>query len=127
MNKKHLDAKGKGLYDYDYKNDLLMFKIKDRHYTKSIDFGNFIVDIDNEGFITGLRLFDASKLFKLPKIALKGIRNFEFHTSVEDKIIKIQLMFTASMRNKPIIRQGQDFIREALNSNIKDSEAVCTV
>lgn len=127
MNGKHLDAKGLGVYDYDFDNDLLLFKIKGREYEKSIEFGNLIVDIDKEGFITGLRIFDASKVFKMDKIALKNLKGFEFHTRVEDKIIEIQLRFTAMLRNKAIIRQGQDFVREAIDSEIKDAEVLCTV
>ena len=127
MTNKHLDARGKGEYTYDYRNDVLLFKIKEREYAISIDFDNLIVDIDKEDFITGLRIFDASKLFKLSKMALNNVRAFEFNTQVEDKIITIQLRFTAVLRNKPLINQGQDFVREALGSQIKDSEVLCTV
>jgi uncharacterized protein YuzE len=124
---KHLDAKGKGFYSYDYVHDLLLFKIKDREYKKSLDFGNLIVDIDSEGFITGLRIFDASQVFDLPKIALKNVKQFEFNTSVEDNVVKIQLKFVPILRNQPMIKQGQDFVREAVGSHINDSEVVCTV
>lgn len=124
---RHLNAPGKGEYTYDYRNDILLFKIKERKYKISIDFGNLIVDVDEEGFITGLRIFDASQAFKLSKIALNNIRSFEFHTRVEDKIINIQLRFTSILRNRPIIKQGHDFIREAFDSNIKNSEVLCTI
>ena len=127
MINKYLDAKGKGEYAYDYKNDLLLFKIKNREYLKSIDFGNLVFDIDKEGFITGLRVFDASAVLKIPKLALKNIRHFEFSTKVENKVITAQLRFMAVLRNKPVIKLGQDFVREALNSKINDSEVICTV
>lgn len=127
MKGKHLNAKGLGIYNYDYENDLLLFKIKEREYTRSLDFGNLIVDIDKEGFITGLRIFDASEVFRMDKIALKKVKQFEFHTRVEDKVIEIQLRFTAMLRNKAIIKQGQDFVRESLESDIKDGEVLCTV
>ena len=127
MTNKNLDAKGKGEYSYDYRNDILLFKIRDREYSLSIDFDNLIADIDIEGFITGLRIFDASRVFKLSKMALNNVRAFEFNTKVEDKIITIQLRFTAVLRNKPVIKQGQDFVREALGSQIKNSEVLCTV
>ena len=93
----------------------------------SLDFGNLIVDIDKAGFITGLRIFDASTVFKLSKIALNRVKQFEFNTKVEEKVITIQLRFFAEMRNKALIKQGQDFIREAVDSKIQDSEVVCTV
>ena len=127
MTKKHLDAKGKGLYNYDYSNDLLCFKIKDREYMHSIDFGNLILDVDKEGFITGLRIFDASKVFGLSKLALKNVKEFEFNTSAEDNVIKIQLKFIPVLRNKALIRQGQDFERELVDSKIEDSKVIATI
>ena len=127
MTKKHLDARGKGEYTYDYPNDVLLFKTKDRDYSKSLKFGNLIVDINSEGFITGLRLFDASKILKLSKITLKNLKQFEFNADVEDKIVTIKLRFVCMVRNAPKIVQGQDIIREAISSSIQNSEVVCTV
>ena len=127
MTERRLDAKGKGEYSYDFKNDTLFFKIKDREYDHSIDFDNLIIDIDTEGFITGLRIMDASDIFRLEKTALMSVKSFEFHTQSEDKVINIQLRFMATLRNKSLVAQGQDFVREALQSNIEDSKVVCTV
>ena len=127
MTEKQLNALGKGEVIYDYENDLLSFKVKNRDYLKSIDFDNIVVDIDTEGFITGLRVFDATKIFKMEKLTLKNIKHFEFNAKVEDKIISLQLRFTTELRNKISVMHGQDFIREAINSQIKDSEVQCTV
>jgi uncharacterized protein YuzE len=127
MKARHLDAKGKGEHSYDYRNDMLLFKIRNRDYQKSIDFDNIIIDIDTEGFITGIRVFDASKVFNLSKLALSKIQQFEFNARAEDKVISVQLRFTSVLRNKPIIKQGQDFVREAVGSNINDSEVLCSV
>ena len=132
MESKHLDARGKGEYTYDYRNDTLLFKIKNREYNMSIEFENLVVDIDKEGFITGLRIFDASQLFKLSKIALNKVRSFEFNTKVEtgdkkEKVITIQLRFVPMLRNKPMIKQGQNIVRESFSSQIKNSEVLCTV
>ena len=63
----------KGIVDYDYKNDILFFKVKDRYYERSIDFGDFILDLDKEGYIVGIQLFDASKIFSIDKDALLKI------------------------------------------------------
>ena len=127
MNGRHLAAEGKGEYTYDYLNDILLFKIKDRDYLKSLDFDNLIVDIDKEGFITGMRIFDASKIFNIPKLALKNIKFFKFNARVEDKKVTIQLEFIPVLRNKPLIKQGQNLIREATGSEVRNSEVVCTV
>jgi len=127
MKGKHLEAKGKGEHTYDYANDMLLFKIKNRDYLKSLDFDNLIVDIDKEGFITGLRIFDASEIFNIPKLALKSIKSWRFNASVEDKKVTIQLEFIPILRNKPLIKQGQNLVREAIGSEISNSEVLCTV
>lgn len=127
MESRHLDARGKGEYTYDYRNDILLFKIKNRDYDISIEFDNLIVDVDKEGFITGLRIFDASQIFKLSKLELSRVKGFEFNSKVEGKIITIQLRFTLVLRNKPVIKHGQDIVRESADSHIKNSEVLCTV
>lgn len=127
MKGKHLEAKGKGECIYDYANDMLLFKIKNRDYLKSLDFDNLIVDIDKEGFITGLRIFDASEIFNIPKLALKNIKSWRFNASIEDKKVTIQLEFIPILRNKPLIKQGQNLVREAIGSEVSDSEVLCTV
>jgi uncharacterized protein YuzE len=123
---KYLNAPGKGEYSYDYRNDILLFKIQDRNYAISIEFDNFIVDIDEEGYITGLRIFDASQVFKLSKVALSNLKSFEFHTRAENGVISVQLRFDCMVRNA-IIKQGHDFVREAADTHIKNSEVLCTV
>ena len=127
MKGKHLKALGKGECIYDYANDLLLFKIKNRNYLKSLDFDNLVVDIDKQGFITGLRIFDASKIFNIPKLALKDIKSFKFHARIEDKKVTIELEFIPVLRNKPYIKQGQNLVREAIGSEVNNSEVLCTV
>ena len=127
MENRKLDAKGKGEYTYDFKNDILLFKIKDRDYKKSIDFGNIVVDIDSEDYITGCRLMDASKVFRMEKTQLMSVSGFEFNASSEDKIITLDLHFTTLFRNKQIVEKGQNFVREAIDSHIIDSFVTSTV
>lgn len=123
---KYLDARGKGEVDYDYKEDTLFFKIKNREYKKSLDYGNFVLDIDKEGFITGIQLFNASKLFKIDKNALLKVKHWEFNTKVENKIITVQLTFEAVKRNKVIVEKGHNLERET-TARLQDSEAMCTI
>ena len=126
MKVRHLDARGKGKYLYDYDNDIANFKVKDKEYLKSIDFDNFIIDIDTKGYIIGIRIFDVSKIFKIDKIALKKMLNWEFNSRIEDNVLTFQLRFTCMLRNKQIVTQGEDFVRDAIDWNIKDSKVNCT-
>ena len=58
----------KGEMDYDYKHDILFFKTKDRKYSKSIELlDNLVVDVDKEGFLVGIQIFDASLYLNVDK------------------------------------------------------------
>ena len=41
---KHLEAEGE--MSYDYANDILFFKVKNREYNSSIEFQNMVIDAD---------------------------------------------------------------------------------
>ena len=58
---------------YDYKEDILLFRITGRNYSKSVELQNLVADIDEEGFVTGIRIFDASKVFGVDKNSLKNL------------------------------------------------------
>lgn len=126
MEPKHLDARGKGEVDYDYKNDILFFKVKDREYTRSLEFEDIVLDVDKEGFITGIQLFDASRLFRADKDALMKVRRWEFNTKVEENVITLQFRFEMVKQNKVIVEQGQNLVREA-TSPLNDSEVLCKI
>jgi len=123
---KHLDAKGKGQVDYDYKNDILFFKIKGREYMKSIDLDDVVVDVDKEGFITAAQIFDASKLFKIDKKVLMTIRSWQFEAKAENNVISLNITFEMLRRNKVIVEKGQNLIRET-TSSLGNSEVMCKV
>ena len=89
--------RGKGEVDYDFKHDILFFKIKDRRYAKSIELLDSIVaDVDKDGFLVGIQIFDASKFLKLDKKELLSI----------------------PIDKNPIIAQQ-------INQKLPDSEMVC--
>ncbi len=121
-----MKAEGEGVHSYDYKHDVLMFKIKERFYDRSEEFDRVVVDIDEEGFITGLQIFDASELLDVSKKALNNIENFKFDVEVKENVLTIKLSFDAKKRNKPV-KAGQNIIRENSKTNLKDSRVICTV
>jgi len=125
MKIKHLDAKGKGEMDYDYANDILFFKVKDRDYDHSLELEDLVLDIDKEGFITGIQIFDASKMFSLEKESLRNVKKWEFKIRTEGNVIFIQLLFEILWRNK-VVERGQNVIRES-SSLLNNSEVLCKV
>ncbi|MEW5896471.1 MAG: DUF2283 domain-containing protein [Nanoarchaeota archaeon] len=123
MEKKHLDAKGKGEMDYDYANDILFFKVKGREYDHSIELEDVVLDVDKEGHITGIQIFAASKVFNIEKDALRNVRKWEFKVRTEGKIISVQLMFELLRRNQ-VVERGQNLVRES-SSLLVNSEVLC--
>ena len=115
MNKeRHLDATGKGEFLYDYANDILTFKIRDRDYKMSVEFQNFAIDIDTENFVTGIRIFDVSKVSGLKRLLFKNLIHGGFKASIKDNVISVRLNFVGRLRNKlmPIFTKEQNFTQQ---------------
>ena len=129
MAEKHLDGTGKGEFLYDFTNDILMFKVKDRDYKISAEFQNFVADIDTEGFVTGIRVFDASRVFGIDKYTLKNIVKWRFDAFIEEGMITIRLNFVGKVRNKevPVENFTQQLTTSLNGYNLTNSSVECIV
>ena len=117
--------KGKGEMDYDYKTDILFFKTSGREYVKSMELDKLVIDIDNEGFVVGLQLFEASQFLALDKATLMKIPRWEFKTVVEDGRIEIRLTFQVVQKNKII--EKNSIIMQPTSEPLPNSEMICEV
>jgi len=97
---RNLTAEGE--MDYDYSNDILFFKVKNREYNYSLEFGNIVVDVDSDNFVTGIQLFDASDFLRTSKEELRKIAKWQFQASVNQERIEIRITFQALVRNKMV-------------------------
>ena len=97
---KVLEAEGE--MDYDYINDILLFKVKDREYDFSIEFQNMVIDIDNEQFIVGIQIFDASKFLNIDKEHLRKIIKWQFKARLQGNEFRMELYYQVIIRNKII-------------------------
>jgi len=120
---RHLEEKGE--VDYDYINDVLFFKVKNREYDKSLEFGNLIVDVDTEEFIVGIQIFDASEFLKVNKESLRNIPNWTFQAFINEENIEIRLSYQTQLRNKTI--EVNPIIVRENKSNLANSEVICVV
>jgi uncharacterized protein YuzE len=123
---KNLNAKGE--FNYDYRNDILFFKVKNREYEKSIELENMVIDIDSEDFLVGLQIFDASKYFGIPKVHLRVAFQWKMQASIskvseEESKMEVRLMFQIKIRNK--IRQPEPIITQNIRDSLEDSKMVC--
>ncbi len=132
VKEKHL--KGKGELLYDYKEDILTFKIKHRNYKRSVEFQNFVIDIDEENFVTGIRVFDASKIFGHEKYIIKNITHCSFNARIESNALTIQFKFISTIRNRliPLIPSKTETFTHGLTTEVSskyglhDSFVECT-
>ena len=128
---KRLNAIGKGECVYNHRHDILTFRIKDRDYKNSVEFQNFVVDIDKENFVTGIRIFDISKISGMNKIIFRNMVNSEFRASIKDNVITVVFKFAGKIRNKiiPIFSEKQNFTQQIVvpgnpKHPLKNSEVV---
>ena len=128
MNEKMRELKEKGEFDYDFLNDILFFKVKNRNYEKSIELDNLVVDIDEENFIIGLQIFDASEYFGISKNHLRFALNWRLQATVKkisesESKIEIRLMFQVNVRNKII--QPEPIITQNVRDSLESSRMMC--
>lgn len=123
IKEKHLEAEGE--MDYDYINDLLFFKVKDREYDFSFEFQNMVIDVDKEKFITGIQIFGASKFLGMQKINLREIPKWQFKARINKGIIELRLFYQLKIRNK-IIEKTPIIIQEN-KANLPSPQMVATI
>ena len=114
--------KVKGEMDYDYLNDILFFKVKNREYNSSLEFQNMVIDIDKQKFIVGIQIFDASKFLEIPKVYLRPIPKWQFEARLKQGIIEVRLFYQVCIRNK-IIEKNPIIIQEN-KSNLPSPQVV---
>lgn len=125
MERKRRHLEGKGEWDYDYVNDILFFKTKNREYSRSIEMHRFVVDVDEENFVVGIQIFDASEFFGLSKEALRTIKKWQFQATIAENRLEVRLVFQTIFRNKII--EPRPIIIEPLKEPLPDSKVICTV
>ena len=127
-------AKWKGEVDYDFKHDILFFKTKNREYQRSLELDNLILDIDSEGYIVGIQIYEASHFLNVERLKLRDIPNWEFNVKTEQmdqqgkKITKIEfrLVFQVRVRNK-LIEKNPIIMPQPIDEKLPNSDLMCFV
>ncbi|MBR9701429.1 DUF2283 domain-containing protein [Candidatus Pacearchaeota archaeon] len=120
---RNLEAKGE--MGYDYVNDILFFKVKNREYDYSIEFQNMVIDIDAEKFVVGIQIFEASKFLRMSKINLREIPKWQFKAKIEGNVIELRLNYELQIRNK--IYEKSPIIIQENKSGLPSSQMVTTI
>lgn len=123
MNKRHLEAKGS--FDYDYGNDILFFKVDEREYSHSIELRDYVIDVDTEGYVVGVQIFNASSYLGMNKVSLREIKNWKLETSVEDNYLEIRLVFNSIVRNQVV--EKNPILVQRVDEGMVDSRVVSCI
>ena len=123
MKERKLEANGE--MDYDYLNDILFFKVKDRECDISLEFQNMVVDVDKEQFITGIQIFEASRFLSMPKQYLREIHKWQFKATINEGVIEVRIFYQINIRNKIIT--GNPIIVQENKSSLPSPQLVATI
>ncbi len=86
---------------YDIEEDILSLS-KGRKVKASIDIGDFIIDIDTEGFVSGIEILNASENLKLTEEQLKGIEKASMLITYKPNYVYIYLVMKIMDKDKEI-------------------------
>jgi len=86
---------------YDEEEDIL-FLSKSRKVKASIDIGDFVIDIDHNGFVTGIEILNASENLKLLKEQLKELQKASMAVTYKPNYVYISLVMMFKDKEKDI-------------------------
>ena len=94
---RHIDV-----LDYDFETDSLLFRDKSSKYQSSLDMGDLILDIGEDGYPIGVELLDASKNFGVRKVALMNLKSIKASIKISEKEIEVKINLYVEMRNTKV-------------------------
>jgi uncharacterized protein YuzE len=95
-------AKSKPKIIYDEEDDILSMIHKDKKSKASIDIGDFVIDVDKNGFIIGLEILNASENLKLTSEQLSSLLQASMLVKYKPNYIYISLVMQLKDKEKDI-------------------------
>ena len=89
-------------YDYDLQNDSIFFYGEDKKYKSSVELEGVILDFNEEDYLTGIEILDASEKFNVSKADLLNIKNFDATIIISKENIDVRMKMEYYKRNKLI-------------------------
>lgn len=88
-----------GTYRYHYEDDIVHMRPDKREYASSQQMGNFIFDLNEKGEPVGVEVLNASKIFKVPREALRHLVKLKIQITATKERIEIEIHIEAKIRN----------------------------
>ena len=86
---------------YDEEEDTL-FLSKSRKVKASIDIGDFVIDVDMKGFISGIEILNASENLKIPEEQLKELQQATMAVTYKPNYVYIYLAIKFKDKEKNV-------------------------
>ncbi|MDP2750707.1 MAG: DUF2283 domain-containing protein [Nanoarchaeota archaeon] len=87
--------------NYDFEEDILAMS-KGKKAKESIDIGDFIVDLDHQGFVVGIEILNASENLKINKQQLKLLKKASMVVRYRSNCIYVSLVLNLKEKEKDI-------------------------
>ncbi len=84
-------AKGNSKISYDLEEDILSLS-RERKIQASIEIGDFIIDVDMNGFVAGIEILNASKNLNLSEEQLTKLEQASMHVTYKPNYVYILLI-----------------------------------
>ena len=86
---------------YDAEEDILLLS-KQKNVKASIDLGDFVIDVDSGGFITGIEILNASQNLGLKEERLKNLKEVSMNVTYKPNFVMITLLMQFGNQEKDI-------------------------
>lgn len=86
---------------YDEEEDIL-FLSKGKKVQASIEIGDFVIDVDTNGFISGIEILNASKNLNISESQLKGLLRANMLITYKPNYVYINLIIQLKEKEKDI-------------------------
>lgn len=86
---------------YDDEEDILSLS-RGREVKASIDIGDFVIDVDHKGFITGIEILNASQNLNITEDQLKNLKQASMNVTYKPNHVYIFLVMQFENKEKDI-------------------------
>jgi len=87
--------------NYDQKEDIFILS-KNKKVKASIDLGDFIIDVDKDGFVSGIEILNASQNLGLAEEQLKELKLASMNVVYKPNYVYITIIMNFGLKEKDI-------------------------
>lgn len=113
------------VWGYDFETDTLFFHDNKIKYKSSIDLGDLILDIGEDGSPIGVELLNASKNFDVSKVVMTKIKNMKSDIKISHESIEVKVRVYVTRRNASIEKISVSRGINDVNLQVGQTAMVC--